>query len=77
MYTDTFYEQQPKCSFVFYQVQCAHISGDAVNFITVCVEYLHDYSNTKVIQRLAKVIVKYRLLHFIGNVGSSLISLIR
>jgi len=50
MDTDTYYEQQPKCSFTFHRVPCVHISPDAHYFITVCVEYLRNYNNIKIIQ---------------------------
>jgi len=35
MYTATFYESWQKCRFQFFQVRCAHKSGDVVNFNTV------------------------------------------
>jgi len=35
MYTATFYESRQKCKFQFFQVRCAHKSGDVVNFTTV------------------------------------------
>jgi len=50
MYPAMFNEQQPNCSFVLYQVRCAHISGDADNFITVYAEFLHDYNDIKIIK---------------------------
>jgi len=67
MYTDTFYEQQVMCSFVFYQVECTHISGDVDNFRTLCriplgLQRYKNYSNELTI---AKVIIKYRLPRFV------------
>jgi len=35
MYTAMFYESRQKCRFQFFQVRCAHKSGDVINFTTV------------------------------------------
>ena len=67
MYTATFYEPRRKCTFTFFQVRCAHKSGDVINFITVaCRIYsrLKWYKNCENRLRLAKVIVKNKMSRF-------------
>jgi len=67
-YTATFYEPRQKFTFWFFQVRCAHKSGDVINFITVaCIIYsrLKWYKNYKNRLRLAKVIVKNKMSRFL------------
>ena len=71
MYTATFYEPRQKCRFWFFQVRCAHKSGDVINFtIIACRIYsrLKWYKNYK--NRLAKVIVKNKMSRFYGSLCS-------
>jgi len=35
IHTATFYEPRQKCRFTFFQLRCAHKSGDVINFVTV------------------------------------------
>jgi len=68
MYTATFYEPRRKCTFWFFQVRCAHKSGDVINFIIVaCRIYsrLKWYKNCENRLRLAKVIVKNKMSRFL------------
>ena len=70
MYTATFYEPRQKCRLSFFQVRCAHKSGDMINVIIVaCVIFsrLKWYKNCKNRLRLAKVIVKNKVSHFYGS----------
>jgi len=70
IYTATLYKPQQKCTFLFFHVRCAHKSGDVVNFIIVaCRIYslLIWYNNYKNRLRLAKVIVKNKMLPFYGS----------
>jgi len=67
MYTATFYMSRQKCKFYFFQVRCAHKSGDVVNFTTVVCRIslrLKWYKNYKNRLRLPKVIVKNILPRF-------------
>ena len=77
MYTVTFYEPRRKCTFWFFQVRCAHKSGDVINFIIVaCRIYsrLKWYKNYRNRLRLAKVIVKNKMSRFYGSVCTSFIT---
>ena len=68
MYTPTFYEPQQKCRFWFFQVRCANKSGDVKNCIIVTCRIssrLKWYKNYKNRLRLAKVIVKNKMSHFL------------
>ena len=67
MYTATFYKQRQKCRFYFFQVRCAHKSGDVINFIIVACRissWLKWYKNYKNWLRLAKVIVRNKMSRF-------------
>jgi len=67
MHSATFYEPRRKCTFSFFQVRCAHKSGDVINFIIVaCRIYsrLKRYKNCENRLRLAKVIVKNKMSRF-------------
>jgi len=71
MYTATFYKPRQKSRFWFFQVRCAHRSGDVVNFIIVACRIfsrLKWYKNYKNRLRLAKVIVKNKMSRFYGSV---------
>jgi len=67
MYTATFYEPRRKCTFWFFQVRCAHKSGNVINFIIVAcrtssrLKWCKNYKNRL---RLAKVIVKNKMSLF-------------
>ena len=68
MYIATFCEPRQKCRFWFFQVRCAHKSGDVINFIIVACRIssrLKWYKNYKNRLRLAKVIVKNKMLRFL------------
>ena len=68
IYTATFYESPQKCRFYFFQVRCAHKSGDVINFIIVACwisSQLKWYKNYKNRLRLAKVIVKNKMSRFL------------
>jgi len=68
MYTATFYEPLQKCRFQFFQVGCAHTSGDVINFIIVaCRIYsrLKWHKNYKNRLSLAKVIDKNKMSRFL------------
>ena len=70
MYTATFYEPRQKCTFWFFQVRCAHKSGDVIHFIIVACGIswrLKWYKNYKNPLRLAKVIVKNKMSLFYGS----------
>ena len=64
MYTATFLWTTAKCTFWFFQVRCAHKSGDVINFIIVaCRIYsrLKWYKNYKNRLRLAQALVKNKM----------------
>jgi len=68
MYTATFYEPRQKCKFWYFQVRCAHKSGDVINFIIFACRIfsrLKWYKNYKNQSRLAKVIVKNKMSRFL------------
>jgi len=68
MYTAMFYEPRQKRIFDFFQVRCIHKSGDVTNFITVACRIslrLKLYKNYKNWLRLAKVIIKNKMLRFL------------
>jgi len=70
MYTATFYEPQQKRRFWFFQVRCAHKSGDVIKIITVACRIfsrLKWHKNYKNRLRLAKVIVKNKMSRFYGS----------
>jgi len=68
MYTATFYEPRQKCKFWYFQVRCAHKSGDVINFIIFACRIfsrLKWYKNHKNRLRLAEVIVKNKMSRFL------------
>jgi len=59
--------QGKNVGFNFFQVRCAHKSGDVINFIILACKIssrLKRYKNYKNRLRLAKVIVKNKMSHF-------------
>jgi len=69
MYTATFYEPRQNVGFIFFQVRCAHNSGDVINFIMLaCIisSRLKWYKHYKNRLRLANVIVKNKMSRFYG-----------
>jgi len=59
-----------KCTFRFFQVRCAHKSGDVINFVIVAWRIssrLKRYKNYKNRFGLAKVIVKNKMSRFYGS----------
>ena len=70
MYIARFYKLRQKCRFRFFQVRCAHKSGDVLNFIIVGCRIssrLKWYKNCENRLRLAKVIVKNKMSRFYGS----------
>jgi len=70
MYNATFYEPRQKCTFWFFQVRCAHKSGDVINLTIVACRIfarLKWYKNYKNRLRLTKVIVKNKMSRFYGS----------
>ena len=70
MYTATFYEPRKKCRFRFFQVRCAHKSGDVLNFMIVACKissWLKWSNNCENQLRLAKGIVKNKMSLFYGS----------
>ena len=62
--------QGKNVGFNFFQVRCAHKSGDVINFIIVAcriTSQLKWYKNYKNRLRLAKVIVKNKMSRFYGS----------
>ena len=67
-YTAKFYKLRQKYRFWFFQVRCPHTSGDVINFIIVGCRVssrLKRYKKYKNRLRLAKVIVKNKMSHFL------------
>jgi len=68
MYTATFYKPQQNVGFYFFQVRCAHKSGDVIIFTIVACRIssrLKLYKNYKNRLWLAKVIVKNKMSRFL------------